>query len=554
MREILVLPGSLRRDIMGDFSQWADRLNPREDQILLLQNLEEAAQLSHRLTAYQELRNGLWQRGITTRTVAEDSMACFLLERNCDKPLYTTPLHTASDLVALAAACGYSGDLYVLGRTAADPPVRNLRPLIRAFLANPQSGTKTLPKEKVLAAHTPGSRCHYMIQGCRIEQILAGSADRGAEGYLLQAAASGYCLKIWDRSRFVYVNEKLEEMFRMEDNPEMALPLGFVYNEQEEPIGIVMRYFAGKTVSLDQLICFPEPFKLCEDILRQMIFLESCGVEHMDLWHNITIDDTGAHIIDLDSAQFAGYPATAESKEVYIPRRFGSGSAFGNGISASYLGLAMLIQLYLDRAEYNALLWDSANRRIAVNPDKLQKLPPPLQAAVLQAYQREKPVSLLRQLRLVEELQRGSMQVETPPSTPAPQSKLVTPKSDPAPQPQPVAPKSEHEPESQPVTSKNRPEPQPAPVPPKNRPEPPAHPTDRTRRSTAEEKPWLVQLVQQFIIWICGGISGTLPRSYDKPVDLWEVFLDSGVWKGPLAISAACLGVMVLLILAIVLL
>ena len=88
----------------------------------------------------------------------------------------------------------------------------------------------------------------------------------------------------------------------------------------------------------------------------------------------------------------------------------------------------MLIQLYLDRAEYNALLWDSANRRIAVNPDKLQKLPPPLQAAVLQAYQREKPVSLLRQLRLVEELQRGSMQVETPPSTPAPQSMLVTPK------------------------------------------------------------------------------------------------------------------------------
>lgn len=541
MREILVLPGSLRRDIMGDFSQWADRLNPREDQILLLQNLEEAAQLSHRLTAYQELRNGLWQRGITTRTVAEDSMACFLLERNCDKPLYTTPLHTASDLVALAAACGYSGDLYVLGRTAADPPVRNLRPLIRAFLANPQSGTKTLPKEKVLAAHTPGSRCHYMIQGCRIEQILAGSADRGAEGYLLQAAASGYCLKIWDRSRFVYVNEKLEEMFRMEDNPEMALPLGFVYNEQEEPIGIVMRYFAGKTVSLDQLICFPEPFKLCEDILRQMIFLESCGVEHMDLWHNITIDDTGAHIIDLDSAQFAGYPATAESKEVYIPRRFGSGSAFGNGISASYIGLAMLIQLYLDRAEYNALLWDSANRRIAVDQNKLQKLPPQLQAMVLEAYQEEIPVSLFRQLQLVEDLRYERLPAETPPETPELQW-------------EPAAWKHETEPERKSAAPKNRPEPQPAPVPPENRPEPPAHPTDRTHGSAAEEKPWLVQLVQQFIIWICGGISGTIPRSYDKPVDPWEVFLDSGVWKRPLAISAACLGVMVLLIISIVLL
>lgn len=554
MREILVLPGSLRRDIMVDFPQWADRLDPREDQILLLKNLEETVRISCRHDAYQALRTGLWQRQIATRTVPQDSVARFLIERKHDRPFYTTPLHTASDLTALAAACGYYGDLYVLGRTAADPPVRNLRPQIRAYLANPRSGTKTLPKEKVLAAHTPGSRCHYMIQERRVEQILAGSTDGGAEGYILQAAVSGYCLKIWDRTRFVYVNEKLEEMFRLEDNPEMALPRNFVYNEQEEPIGIVMRYFAGKTASLDQLFCYPEPFKLCEDILRQMIFLESCGIEHMDLWHNITIDDTGAHIIDLDSAQFAGYPATAESKEVYIPRRFGSGSAFGNGISASYIGLAMLIQLYLDRAEYNALLWDSANRRIAVDQNKLQKLPPQLQAMVLEAYQEEIPVSLFRQLQLVEDLRYERLPAETPPETPELQWEPAAWKHETDPQPQPVAPKSQPAPQPQPVAPKNRPEPQPAPVPPENRPEPPAHPTDRTHGSAAEEKPWLVQLVQQFIIWICGGISGTIPRSYDKPVDPWEVFLDSGVWKRPLAISAACLGVMVLLIISIVLL
>ena len=68
-------------------------------------------------------------------------MACFLLERNCDKPLYTTPLHTASDLVlwpplaVIAETSMFWGEPPLIRRCESSAPDSGL-------LANPRSGTK----------------------------------------------------------------------------------------------------------------------------------------------------------------------------------------------------------------------------------------------------------------------------------------------------------------------------------------------------------------------------------------------------------------------------
>lgn len=532
MREIVLLPWSLRLPESAA-QHWLNAVNPAEDCLLLFWDFAQYCEASNLTASYHAILSGLNRRGIRTRILDCDGLEQFLLTHNSATPIYTTPLTNTECVVTAAAACSYTGQIFCLGANAMDPPLRNLTAQIRSFSATPRAGTRGLNRAAVLHAHPEGSLCHYTIQDKRVEQRLGSSALVGTEGHVIPSQLEGFCLKIWDIPRFQYANEKISVMLHLDDNPELALPLAFVFNEQNEPIGIVMRFFDGKTTTLDQLYRFPNPLKLCRDILRQLIWLEARTFLHCDLWHNIKVDAAGAHLLDLDSVQFAGYPATAESQDAmnYLPARFSRAAAFGSSINTAYTTLKMLILLYVDTAQYNRLLWDERRQCDTIQPDILRSLPPKLQAMVLDAHRDECPVSLVRQLRFVEE--------EMAHASAAPNMEEEFPEF--------VTPCTEET-----DTAWDTP----------LREQTPARPAESPRRSAPYQrqtqkaavrtkKSWLVRQLQRLLISLFGCSSGTIPHTYGSPVDPWDIFVQSKLWRKPLIITVVILMIILAVVIAI---
>lgn len=529
MREILLVPWSFDRHLMSNAHHWLETIDPASDTVLIFQDFDKYCEAANLTDTYQTILSGLRRRGIPTKTLHQDGLDQFLLVRNSNTPLYTTPLNKTECVVTSAVTCGYTGEIIAIG--CHPLPTRDLTPLIRASSQSPRCGIRGLDKTAIKPRYTEGAVCHYTINGQYVEQVVKRGGLGGNEGFIMKSTIDGFVLKIWDIDRFQHANDKIEEMLKVDPNDDIALPLAFVYNAKEEPIGIVMRFFEGKTTTLDQLYRFPNPLKLCKDILRQLIWLESRSFQHFDIWHNVHVDASGAHLIDIDSVQYAGYPATATSQDMvsYIPACFYRTAAYGSIISTTYSTLSMLIQLYLDRDGYNRLLWDSKRQCDTIDQSMLQQLPPSLQDMVVEAYQNKRPVSLVRQLKFVEEEDASVRMHEHIATESAGQTGATPPIYEEYPE--------EDEPFEAPDYSHIQ-----------NSYVPRTRPVAR-RAARCASKPWFVRLMQKLIIWLCGGMSGTIPHSYGSPADPWDAFVRSRVWRKPLVYTiVGCVVVLVLLI------
>lgn len=526
MREILLLPWTLGK-LSSHFSvEWLDRIESSEDVILILKHFDQYCNIAGLVNELNSLYAGIRQRGIQTIEVDDDCFERYLLNHKTADPIFISPVPSTEIVISIAVSCAYMGSISMIGNGYAEPPLRPLTSQIRAFAATPRAGIRGLDRREVEADHAEGRKCHYTLNGKRYEQNIGAHTNQGAEGFVFNAAIEGYILKIWDIRRFQFSNDKIKAMLCVPENKDIALPLAFVYNDADEPIGIVMRFFEGKTATLDRLYEHKNPLSLCRDIITQLIWLESRGFMHWDFWHNVIIGNGKAHIIDLDSVQFAGYPATAESQDVmsYIPAKFEHNAAFGSTISIAYNSLSMLIQLYLSKAEFNSLLWDENHQHDTLNTTILQKLPETLQSSVVEAYAKKQPVSLLRQLHFV------TAEIEKP--------TYIDPVEE-------LWEEFDDELDDQvlidEVAAASRP--------PQNSNSP--NPKQIRSSRSASGKSWFVCMIQKFIIWLCGGISGTIPHSYGSPADTWDIFVSSGVWKKPLAISIICCFTIFILIIAL---
>lgn len=541
MREILLVPWSLTPGIMRTCDQWLSFIDPQKDTVLLLRNFRQycaAAQLSG---ALDRVLRELETRRITVQEVLQESFVSFLLERTGLKTITLTPMQYTVDAIAVAAACGMKGNLFVLN--AENPnPGHNLQHMVSYFTTNPLSGVRTLDRRMIPAPGSLQGIYHYERKGKRMAQFWdgTGSLKRGVEGYVLLSPEPGYCMKIWDRERYQYANDKIGDMLQVNENPDIGLPLCFVYlEEREEPVGILMRYFQGDSVPMGEFYDTGRPFQLCCDVLKQLIWLESRHFYHWDVWHNVIVDSQGAHLIDLDSVQFAGYPATALNQGFmpYVPDQFEKTGSFGNGAAITYVSLAMLILLFLDQDEYNKLLWDSEMQRISINQLFLEKLPRRLQNMVVDAYQRQRPVPLIRQLLYAEEEASKSEYQANPNNQPVGEERDLTQERD-------VAEAKSSDKEQQDLPQERY---QSAAKSPGKE-----QPTWNRPKKAAASPPKKIPLLIRLLIALCGSESRTVivsPRG--NPEDPWKAFVESKVWVKPLVYAVVLCVIIVFLLVAL---
>ena len=540
MREILLVPWSLTPEMMTSI-QWLSSIHPQEDTVFLLRNFRQYCVAAQLIDSFELVLGELRTRKITIREVLQDSFERFLLERTALKSITLTPMRYTMDVISTAAVCGMKGNLFVINAEIPDQ-VQNLKPMVTYCAANPRSGVRTLDRRMIDAPSNLGGTYYYVHRGKRIVNDWDGtkSLKRGVEGYVLLSPEPGYCVKIWDRERYQYANDKVNKMMLVAKNPNIGLPLSFVYLEgRKEPVGILMRYFNGKSVPMDEFYDTEEPFKLCCDVLKQLIWLESRHFYHWDMWHNVIVDAQGAHLIDLDSVQFAGYPATAlnQSFTAYVPDQFEKNGSFGNGAAITYVSLAMLILLYLNQDEYNKLLWDSDKQMISINQLYLEKLPRMLQSMVIDAYQRRYPVSLVRQFLFAQEEDSKSGYQVKQNNQPAgeeqdlPQERYTSEAESPDKEKQDLA----HEWSVSEVKSSGKEQPS------GNRP-----------KKAAASPPKKVPLLIRLLIALCGSESRTVivsPRG--NPEDPWKAFIKSKVWIKPLVYAVVLCVIIVFLLVAL---
>lgn len=547
MREILLLPYSLHGEIWESFTYWSNLIT-ESDTILTFSGFAEYAEIAGIGKNYNAAISAFSRRGIRVNEAVEDCFDAYLLSHINNQEIYLTPTSSTELVVASAIACGYEHNLFALAASDDGPQIKNLTFLVKATKETAHAGRRSLDTKTVDADHTPGSICHYTVEGRTFQQVLPTKTgnNRGEEGYVIPAQDSRYCLKIWDNyHRPSFSNEKIAEMIRIKDShPNVALPRAFVFNEKNKPIGICMPYFNGRLTSLDRLNRSEKGWSFCKEILSHLIWLQTREILHQDIWHNIMVSDHAAYTIDLESAQYLSYPATAASADItaYIPSQFTKTGMYHSTIEQSYTALAMLILLFFEnKDDLNRLLWDRNKKKVSVNRQILSYLPEDLQVFVIRAYEKEMPVSLMEQYRFMEQQMISSQDYSI-------EEELESDDF-----------RREYSYEMQPEeidrlveTAKNEIQPNAyaGPMPPERRTVS-ASPAKKPLSKAPTKKSWFVRMLQLLIIRLFGSSSGTIIQSYGEQSDPWEVFIRSKAWKKPLVISVITVAVILIMLIAL---
>ena len=163
MREILLVPWSFDRHLMSNAHHWLETIDPASDTVLIFQDFDKYCEAANLTDTYQTILSGLRRRGIPTKTLHQDGLDQFLLVRNSNTPLYTTPLNKTECVVTSAVTCGYTGEIIAIG--CHPLPTRDLTPLIRASSQSPRCGIRGLDKTAIKPRYTEGAACHYTING-----------------------------------------------------------------------------------------------------------------------------------------------------------------------------------------------------------------------------------------------------------------------------------------------------------------------------------------------------------------------------------------------------
>lgn len=536
--KVLVVPFSLHSVPWKDAAYWIASIK-ETDTVVFLNHFDrycEAAGLSKNLAQLHSLLNA---KGLTVETSESASLDSYLLKHS-NEEFCITPAGDALTIVVQAAVVGgFDGNLWMLG-TKNEPPRRSLMPQIRGTRKNPKTGIKSLNKAAAVAK--TGSECSYTIDGRKYLQRLFRSENCGAEGYIIDAVAPGYCLKIWNAiiPRAKYFNEKIRAMLSVsEPHPDIAIPKAFVFNETGEAIGVCMPKYEGESLCMSDLSRYKKAKKLSADVIFQIIWLEAHGFVHRDVWHNLIVSsDNKAHIIDLDSVQFGAYPATALSADVvnYLPDRFFVGGAFHNTIDTSYTVLMMLLRLYLSADKVNELLWDSDNACPTVNNSILNTLPDKLREFVVRAYENEQPVSLVEQLLFAETEALHSSAEYIMEDLYRAHSESRRENNEASDDMMPAESSSHISQTSEIIYS----------------PEYPTHKTNARSDTAQKQKPWFVRLLQQLILKLFFSQMGTIPADCGQNADLWKVFVRSGKWKKPLATAVICVILIIFMFITLV--
>lgn len=362
-------------------------------------------------TNYEIFRQILKDKGFHTLTLEEYSIDEYFCG-HCNGDIYLTPTESVPTVISSAALLGYKGNIYVFASSKNEPPVSNITSCIRAFKYNDIAGIKGLNKAKISYDHSKGNACYYTIDGIKYSQSLKekSGCKSGVQGYTMACEGyPGYRIKIWDSFLPKYQYEIDEVAAMISDklaHPSIAFPITFVYNEKDEPIGFVMRNFNGYELNIHAMHRRDDALKICEQILKIVIWMEANSIFHRDISHNMLIDKDGnVSVIDVDSLQYKAFPATASESDPpnALPRKYFSSSLFYNTIDISYTTLAFIVSGFYDIESFFGV-WDESGLCPIKNNllYELNRIHPSIAHIITEAYINGKPVSPVRQLEAIQ--------------------------------------------------------------------------------------------------------------------------------------------------------
>ena len=386
----------------------------KDNKFLIFKFAKERATLSGLISKYNMVIEKLEKSMLPYEFLEEDGLDEYFFLHKDEYEIYLTPTEAISQVISSASLMGYTGNLYVYGLDKSEPSVQNYQPYVRTFGYKRSLGTKGLNTQNASYNHVEGRACTFSLNGHQYTEQIKGrdsTKSQGVEGYTQICESNPkYRLKIWDSPKKQYEIDKISEMIRFSNkNHNIGLPLALVYNEQHNPIGFVMNNYDGDIFNIEMLRSVSNPLKYVKQILEQLIFMETYGLLHRDVNHNILIDRAKEqiHIIDIDSIQFRQYPASAYSVDPQnaLPEKYETKSAFYNTIDIIYTGLTFLAASYVDVIDLFGL-WNS-NGFCSLDKKLLNTLhtQSPLLASMLsKAHTVGQPISIARQLALVDTL------------------------------------------------------------------------------------------------------------------------------------------------------
>lgn len=269
--------------------------------------------------------------------------------------IYCSPTNASYYISVSAGTIGYNGKLkFVLNFNSYTGKIFFKDSEYKKLAKNPRWSLVGVDKTKIQYAQLADySECYYTVDGkeyCEIPLKREDCSDKGTQAYSYVSKKSGLRLKFWDYPKFYYQFQiyKIEKMINDPSPEGMAIPKALIYSKNNIVIGIAMENFNGVEVKFEnysQLLS--SPLKFMESLMNGLVNAEAYSYIHRDFHHNILFDDFEyqAHIIDLDSVQYANYPPTAQAAEnrSCLPAKYTIKGSYYSTVELSYWATIMAI-------------------------------------------------------------------------------------------------------------------------------------------------------------------------------------------------------------------
>lgn len=330
-----------------------------------------------------------------------------------DEDIYITPTNSINTVISSAAMLKYPGRIMLMtsyNKSIDQPIFTNVQPMCDMYLTSKSFGRKGLDISSLNNPLNYRGVCHYTLNGITYNQQIRESdfLSQGSEGETLRCEEfDDLRIKIYERYLYKFEIEKVEKMMELAPIlPDIAIPLAIVYDEEETPIGIVMRNFDGEDIRLDELHTHDNAEAVVLDLIEQVMALQTYGIFHKDLAHNILFDfkHGKAHIIDVDSTQYLEYPAVVQTtdKTNGIPLEYYNDLNFYYSLDLSYTLLTIVIGIYMDPDDLLGQYDDEGHVKLRSEPMNFLKYNVPYIYEIIKyAYVSRIPVSPAHQLDAV---------------------------------------------------------------------------------------------------------------------------------------------------------
>ena len=272
-----------------------------------------------------------------------------------DGEIYCSPTNASYYISVSAGTVGFDGDLkFFLNFNPYTGKIFYKKSDYKKLAENPRWTMAGVDKSQIEYSKTADySECHYTIDGKAYTEVPLSRdkcTDKGSQGYSYVSRKSGYRLKFWDYPKTYYAFQ-IDKIKRMIANPSpknLAVPKAIIYSKNNIAIGVVMDNFNGVEIPFERYSqLLNSPLKYMESLMTGLISAQAFSYIHKDFHHNILFDDNNyqAHIIDLDSVQYANFPPTAQSAEnrSCLPAKYTIRGRYYSTVELSYWAAIMAI-------------------------------------------------------------------------------------------------------------------------------------------------------------------------------------------------------------------